>query len=57
MGSEWEEDWNWRKFRLSEVEAFGSEHGVEIVRDPEFKTGRFTDVVPYPYVNRDFSED
>ena len=57
MGSELEEGWNWTKFRLSDLEAFGSGGGAVIVRDPEFKVGRFTDVVPHPYLNRDFNHE
>ena len=55
IGSEHEEDWNWRKFRLSDLEAFGDRKGIVVVREPEFKAGRFTDVVPHPYLGRDFS--
>jgi hypothetical protein len=56
IGSELEEDWNWKEFRLSELQVFGSGGGAAVSRDPEFKTGRFTDVVPHPCLNRDFSK-
>lgn len=49
IGSELEEDWAWKEFRLSDLEALCGPSGVLVVRDLEFEIGRFTDVVPYPY--------
>ena len=57
IGSELEEDWNWKEFRLSELESFGSGGGAAVVKDPDFKVGRFTDVVPHPDLNKDFSKE
>ena len=57
MGSELEEDWNWKEFKLSDLESFGSGSSTVVSRDPEFEVGRFTDVVPHPYLNRDFSAE
>jgi len=56
IGSEFEEDWDWKEFRLSDLEAFGSDGGARVIRDNDFQTGRFTDVVPHPDLSRDFSK-
>jgi hypothetical protein len=55
IGSDLEEDWKWKEFKLSDLRTFISGGGAGVVRDPKFKTGRFTDVVPHPHLNRDFS--
>ena len=55
ISSELEENWKWEKFGLSDLKAFGSDNCAVVVRDPEFKAGLFTDVIPHPYLNRDFS--
>lgn len=51
MGSEDEQEWAWTIFKLSHLEALG----CQVVREPEFQTGRFTDVVSYPYLNQDLA--
>ena len=56
IGSELEEDWGCGKFTLSGLEAL-SRNWATVVRDLEFEAGRFTDVVPYPYLNEEFGPD